>query len=484
MRRIVGGSAAVVLGTCLALTAVAAGATSPPPVEARQDGAGAWHKLWDPTFRPAPGTRTGMEAVRWLGDRYAILGTDGRGAVVWWSDDGLEWIRTPPSDATDRGIPAAIAAGPDGYVMVGSQRTPTPRGRIWHSADGIEWQPAQTKLPPGSGVLSVASTGDGTFVAYGDLGRVRQDNGCWVGLSADGGVTWDYRWEGDWDPGSEDYCVVSAAHDGTSLVGRIGGGISESADGIAWQQLVTWTEMRRAYPKGGGLRHDVGLVPLEDGRFVLGGRGTSTLTWNRDDGLALEEDLIDWDDLGRVDVALGPDRAVAVKRGMPAPLLSPPADVHTEPWARRQPVCRARKPKLDQIAAMRPRERLECFGGRDLTFEAWIPFSEYGGTCPFGSPYDWMLCWNRWLASGPGDSSVTLNYGLAPNARLDRGLDPTSWGAHVRVTGHFDDPRASQCPERDWDEVPLEGWASQTRADFVNDCRTQFIVTRMRRIGQ
>ena len=131
---------------------------------------------------------------------------------------------------------------------------------------------------------------------------------------------------------------------------------------------------------------------------------------------------------------------------------------------------------------MRPGERLSCYGGRELTFEAWIPHSEYGGTCPFGSPYDWMLCWNYWLATGPGQSPGYLNYGLHPDARLDKGLDPASWGAHVRVTGHFDDPAAAQCPEPGWDGPPLEGWDSQTRADFVDDCRKQFIVTRMRRI--
>ena len=487
MRGLAKRSIVIVLGTCLAAAGVVGQAADPAPVEAKPveatpDEASAWAKVWHPAFRPTLGSRTDMQGAQWLDGRFAVVGGDERGAAVWWSEDGVEWRRTRRSASTDRGLASSIAAGPGGYVMVGIQRTPKPRARIWHSADGLEWEPAESKLPPGSGVLSVASTEEGTFVAYGDLGRVRRHNGCWMGTSADGGVTWDLRWEGDWDPGSVDDCVVSVAHDGNSFVGRIDGGISESTDGVSWQGLATWKEIRGTVPQGKGRRHDVGLVPLDDGRFAIGGRGMTTITWSRDDGLALDEDLVDWTDLDRVQLALGPDRAVAVKSGKPAPAVSPPADRYTEPWARREPRCRSRNPQIRHIAAMTERERLECYGGRELTFEAWIPYSEYGGTCPFGAPYAWIRCWNYWLASDLGPSPGFLNFGWAPGARDRRGVNEGSGGAHVRVTGHFDDPAAARCPEPGWDGRPLAGWSIRTKAQFVDDCRKQFIVTRMRRI--
>ena len=201
--------------------------------------------------------------------------------------------------------------------------------------------------------------------------------------------------------------------------------------------------------------------------------------WSRDDGLELVEDLVDWTDLKRKEMAIGPERAIAVHSGITAPLVSPPADVYAQRWKRREPVCRPRKPKIRDIVAMRPVERLECHGGRELTFSAWIPYYEYGGTCPFGAPYMWMVCDDYHVATGPGPGRDFLDFGLAPGARYVGDA-----GGRVRVTGHFDDPAAAQCPEPGWNGKVPDGWGRQTRARFVNECRKRFIVTEMRPIRE
>jgi hypothetical protein len=480
MRRIVGRLVIVSLGTCLAAGAPVAGAASAPPASAQAYDAAPWAKLWHPAFMPRLGADTNMANVQRVGDRFAIAGGDDRGAVVWWSDDGVEWERTPSRPATDHGVGVSIAGAPGAYVLGGYQWSPTPRGRIWHSADGLEWVPAASKLPRDSAVLSVAALDDGTFVVYGDTGRRW---GCWMGSSTDGGVTWDFRWEGDWDPGPDGGCATSVIGDEGGLLARIGlSGISESADGVTWRELVSAEEISAAQPQGSKRWVDVGLVPLDDGSVLLGGKGRRTLTWSRDGGLERIDGPVDWSGLWPVGVALGPERTVVVKRDSSAPLVAPPTDTYAEPWATREPVCRPFRPRVNHLAAMSPAERLACYRGRELTFEAWIPMREYGGVCMFGVPHSWMVCDDFWLASGPGASPGWLGYARAPDARIEKGAD--SWGRHVRVTGHFDDPASALCPEPGWDGTMPEGWKPMTKSDFVKECRQRFVVTGMRRIRE
>lgn len=469
---------AVALGLVLASGGTALAGTTPPTTTLIADDARTWQRLWHPAFEPRPGASTRQVNVQRVDDRFAIVGGDDRGAVVWWSDDGLRWRRTPRSKAMDRGEGASIAGARGAYVLGGHQMTPTPRGRLWRSTDGRTWAASASKLPPGSEVRSVAALADGSFAAYGYWGR---NGGCWMGTSADRGATWDFRWEGDWDPGLPGGCATSVVNGADRLLARIDlGGISESRDGIRWQEVVSAKDVRDAQPKSSKRYVDVGLVPLGDGRYVLGGKGKRTLVWSRTDGLQRIDGPVDWSGRRRIQPAFGPERAVAVRWDMPAPLVSPPADVYADRWVTYRPACRPGRPTIKQLTAMRPRERLECHGGKELTFRAWVPYSEYGGTCPFGAPYDWMICWNYWLASGPGPSPGHLNYGLAPDAKVDKDVETS--GAPVRVTGHFDDPAAAGCPEPGWNGQMPRGWRPMTRADFVEECRQMFIVTEMRRV--
>ena len=482
MHRFVASVGASALGVSLAASAIVAQPLPSPAIAAESDTTDTptveWQRLWHPAFKPRMGAGTSLHNVQRVGDRFAIVGSDDRGAVVWWSEDGTDWRRTRRTDATERGVGVSIAGEPGGYVMVGHQWTPTPRGRIWHSVDGRKWTPAATKLPPGSEALSVVKLNDGSFAAYGYDGRRA---GCWMGTSADGGANWDFRWSGDWDPGKRGACATSVVNDGDVLLAKIYlDRISESTDGITWRELVSAKEIRQARPRSTKRYIDAGLLPLGDGRFALGGKGTRTLIWSREGGLERIVGPIDWSRHRPVGLAVGDERSVAVRRTLPVPLVDPPTKAYAERWTLPRPVCRPLQPTIDDLAAMTPAERLDCHGGRELTFEAWIPAREYGGTCPFGPPFTWMLCEDYWLASGPGASPGWFQYAFAPGARVDKGAD--NWGRHVRVTGHFDDPAARDCPAPDWDGQLPAGWRKMTRADFVTECRQRFVVTEMRRL--
>jgi hypothetical protein len=462
----------VVIGIVMAVEGVAAQSNAPPPVDGESTAAAAWQKLWHPRFRPAPGSRTVMEGARWLGDRFAIVGGDHRGAVVWWSEDGLEWTRSRPSEAMARGAATSIAGDENGYVMIGYQFVPRERGRIWYSADGLDWREPESELIRMAETLAVTRRDDGTFVAYG----AGAQGGCWIGTSTDGGASWDQRVREEWDTGAGGGCSGSVERDSQGLVARLWDGIAVSADGTGWEQVASGADIRLALAGAQDKPHRTGLVPLGDDRFLLGGYDATSLLWSRDEGLELVDGLVDWTSLKRgAAMAFGPERAIAVRPRITAPLVSPPADVYTERWERREPVCRPGKPKIRHIAAMRPVERLECFGGRDLTFRAWIPYFEYGGICQFEDPHAWMLCSEFYLATGPGLGGGYVGFGLAPGAE-----HVGSWGDRVRVTGHFDDPAAARCPEPGWDGRVPDGWQRRTRASFVNECRRQFVVTKMR----
>ena len=472
MRRLLRRWVAVGLGACVALTGMAAQGEDPAP---NPDGAAAWQKLWHPAFRPTLGSRIQIEGARWLGDRFAVVGADVQGAVVWWSDDGIEWTRTRPAQATRYGAATSIAGDERGYVMIGYQWSPRHRARLWYSDDGQVWHEPADELQRMVQTDAVVQREDGSFVVYGSGSR----GGCWMAVSTDGGASWDSRFPGEWDRGAGGGCSGSAEQDGEGLVALVDHGIGVSEDGTGWERVASKQEIRAALADAPGRSYRPVLVPLGEGRFLVWGYENTSLLWSRDDGLELVEDRFDWADLKRREVAIGPERTIAVGTGSTAPLVSPPADVYTERWKRREPACRPNRPKVRDIVAMRPAKRLECFGGRKLTFNAWIPYYEYGGVCPFGEPYMWMVCDDWHVATGPGPGRQFLSFGLSPGARY-----VGKAGDRVRVTGHFDDPAAAGCPEPGWNGNVPDGWGRQTRAGFVNECRKRFIVTDMRPVRE
>ena len=119
-------------------------------------------------------------------------------------------------------------------------------------------------------------------------------------------------------------------------------------------------------------------------------------------------------------------------------------------------------------------DRVACFGGRALTFRAWVvdPGEGYGGTCRPMTPTWLQPCvLPDWLLAADKASTERLDGVRSPGATGDlQGV--ARW---VNVTGHFDDAASSTCRT-----TPVPAMVGQPPlAYFVYRCREQFAVTRI-----
>ena len=118
-------------------------------------------------------------------------------------------------------------------------------------------------------------------------------------------------------------------------------------------------------------------------------------------------------------------------------------------------------PDLAMVGAMLGSEHLACFGNRQLTFDG------ISGCGPCGGG---DVCEPAWLACNAGGSIYDPN-GETPKLALylPPPLVPPEQGKPIRVSGHFDDPRAATCT-----------WANEAEptpvAIVVELCRRHFVV--------
>lgn len=100
---------------------------------------------------------------------YVLLGESPDGdAQVWASSDGLSWQLTHSIEADLEAQLESVAAGPEGYVIVGALRADGDRPLVLASSDGRSWvaAPDQPALAEGSFPVDVAPLG-GDWVATG-----------------------------------------------------------------------------------------------------------------------------------------------------------------------------------------------------------------------------------------------------------------------------------------------------------------------------
>jgi hypothetical protein len=148
------------------------------------------------------------------------------------------------------------------------------------------------------------------------------------------------------------------------------------------------------------------------------------------------------------------------------------------------PQCPGNVTDLVDVVAMTPYERVACLGDRTLTLEG-----TYG--CPFcdslAYPYTteptWLAGWPlnldilvpSWAEYPPfpGSIVITTPPEVAP-------LDPEQRGSLLRVTGHFTDPRSTECsiiPE------PVAGDEAPHPEAVEWYCRERFVVESWEAIG-
>jgi hypothetical protein len=148
----------------------------------------------------------------------------------------------------------------------------------------------------------------------------------------------------------------------------------------------------------------------------------------------------------------------------------------------RAPDCPPPPATIDEIAHLAPAHELACFGGKTLTFVAYVPPHPYG----IGGTTDHHIA-PAWL-DGLSGSFVALNAGpdagilvlaFVPPAlgrcpaRPDTATCPFrfSWGHWATVTAHLDGPVARTCRVTRHDPG-----GTFARADAVAECRRALMV--------
>ena len=131
--------------------------------------------------------------------------------------------------------------------------------------------------------------------------------------------------------------------------------------------------------------------------------------------------------------------------------------------------CDADRVELELLIQNSPDSRLECFGGRSISFRGYVSSMIGVGTCTFSPiPGDgWLnLCAGeqRLLVAQPGNEEALAAY-IPPNF-AGAAPDLEQW---IEATGHFDDAAAATC-----DQEGPDGPADDPKQ--VYSCRLAFVL--------
>jgi hypothetical protein len=272
--------------------------------------------------------RQGLVAIGYVSDPTYGVG-------IWHSADGANWERIEPGAKFADGRPTAVAAGADGFVIVGAVVSPgAPHAAAWSSPDGRTWTRSHdgpemevgpyfdTGETPGTGgMLDVAAAGPG-FVAVGQALRPEGGSAPAAWTSADGDA-WVRTDEGlDLGDAYGLLWSVTAGGPGVIAVGlicqpcfNVAGGalVAVSGDGASWttQTIEGSAPLVQVAAKGGpvlavGWLNQFDADPPADLQLW---RSDDGVTWHRVLSLPSIPDAVVY---RSADIVVSPDRAVIV----------------------------------------------------------------------------------------------------------------------------------------------------------------------------
>jgi hypothetical protein len=133
-----------------------------------------------------------------------------------------------------------------------------------------------------------------------------------------------------------------------------------------------------------------------------------------------------------------------------------------------------------QIGVLDPFEALHCYGRSELEITGTLDLPLHGPISPYRYSPGWLT----------QESLLFLRdaWWITYRPHPDAGLESPERGDVVRVTGHFEDPAATDCrvtvdPEFFGGEIPDEFESTIVAARVVLDCRTAFAWTDYEVIG-
>jgi len=136
-----------------------------------------------PTTREDGGGYGELRRLQAVGERLVVIGEvlgadeGARRDVIYHSHDGVTW--QPAEVPGNKPVIKDLLAGEDGVLAAGSIRADGERqARIWSSADGVEWTPQ--KAPPLKRIDQIVSTAAPLAVRGGNQLWADHGNGEWV----------------------------------------------------------------------------------------------------------------------------------------------------------------------------------------------------------------------------------------------------------------------------------------------------------------
>ena len=134
----------------------------------------------------------------------------------------------------------------------------------------------------------------------------------------------------------------------------------------------------------------------------------------------------------------------------------------------------------EQIGVLNPMEALHCYGRTDIEITGTLDLPIHGPINPYRYSPGWLT----------QDSLLFMReaWWITYRPHPDADLDSPERGDVVRVTGHFEDPAATDCrvtvdPDFFGGEIPDEFESTVLPARVVLDCRTAFAWTDYEVIG-
>jgi hypothetical protein len=472
----------------------------------------------------------GSSSVRALAERDGRLVAVGQVGIepgIWVSDSLGSWEHVDLPD--DRhGDLAKVAAADAGWVALGPGYDETGEGVVaLYSPDGRSWQPASVAWDGYLDTVALGSDGHSwLLVAIGEEGR--------KAMSSSNGV----HWQAGGSPPIDEVTDITYLDGGWIVAGTQAtdngweGVLYASPDGSSWKQLSTppgsgafsdLTRTRDRYVAAGSLSADEGGAALwtspdletwtrvdlpnaenerrttiiravagsEDLLVAVGDDAEGRIgVWESSDGTSWQHDDSDAFDTeeGRTSSAAVALRGEGVEVFADTPLddpsfrsvvglwTSPPAAA-TLParWTPPSPGCPRGKVNLLDVAALTPKERLDCFGDRKITMTGYVSGFECGDVPDPGEP--------RWLADpcssvlvpvpGSPHQLVFVEVHAEPDSKARQFLNDVE-GHRLKVTGSFDSPKATEC------QPP----AGESAASAVEQCRQHFVVKQVERAAR
>jgi len=134
----------------------------------------------------------------------------------------------------------------------------------------------------------------------------------------------------------------------------------------------------------------------------------------------------------------------------------------------------------EQIGVLDPLEALHCYGRNEIEITGTLDLPIHGPISPYRYSPEWLTQGSLLFMR----DAWWITYRPHPDA----GLEEPERGDVVRVTGHFEDPAATDCrvtidPEFFGGEIPDEFESTVIPARVVLDCRTAFAWTDYEVIG-